>query len=197
VVSATTLRLYNRLPEFYRQADAAQPNWPLLRFLSLIVDPLGELEVLLDRIGDLARPNTADAAWLGWLAQLVGADLSGILVVADQRSAIAAASSGWQAGTKGSIASAAQTVLTGSKYAKVADHNAGDQWRVLVTTRNSETPGGTAAVLAAIAAKNVTPAGVQVDAAMLQASWDTLEAHYPTWAAWEAVGSWDGLEDTV
>jgi post-segregation antitoxin (ccd killing protein) len=210
-VSATTLRLYNRLPEFYRQADARQPDWPLLRFLSLVVDQLGELEVLYDRIdfvsvndggapgdtSDLVNPATADTNWLRWLAQLVGVDLSGLSAVADQRAAIASASSGWQAGTKGAIAAAAQSILTGGRYTKVADHNAGDQWRVLVTTRTSETPGGTAAVLAAIAAKKVTPAGVQIDAAILEASWDTLEARYPTWAAWDTTGSWDALQDTV
>lgn len=84
-VSATTERLYGSLPAFYRDADEPL-DWPLLRYLSLLGDQLGDLEELVDRIdfvraedvgsagdtSDLVDPATADAAWLPWLAQLVG-----------------------------------------------------------------------------------------------------------------------------
>lgn len=90
-VAPWTQRWWDRLPELYRAADEAQaagPNgFPLLRYLSLIGDQAGELEALTDRIklhrngdgvwlSDLGDPETADDAWLPWMAQLVGIDVT-------------------------------------------------------------------------------------------------------------------------
>lgn len=82
-----TARAWRGLPELYRAADEerleGEDGMPLLRFMSLLGDQAGELEDLLDRIAshlspegrwisELSDPATADAAWLGWLAQLAG-----------------------------------------------------------------------------------------------------------------------------
>jgi len=85
-VTDSTARLYDGLPEFYRTADAPT-GYALLRFLSLTGDLLGQVEDLADRIdvpddappgtvSDLVNPETADAGWLPWLTQLVGARLA-------------------------------------------------------------------------------------------------------------------------
>lgn len=89
VVSEFTRRWFAGLPELYRAADEAQDyqgddnGQPLLRYMSLIGDQAGEIETLVDRIAlhestdgvwwsDLANPDTADDAWLTWIAQLAG-----------------------------------------------------------------------------------------------------------------------------
>lgn len=211
VVHPTTQRLYDALPDFYRAADAHQvnPDYPLLRWLSLIGDQLGELEDLVDRVdyvtpndggapgdtSDLTDPATADPAWLAWLAQLVGVTLAPALTVDEQRAAITTASSGWRAGTRDGMADAARTALTGTKYVRIIDHYGGDQWRVEVLTRTTETP-DVALVLAAIVSKGAKPAGVELVAVAYVTTWAALEADRPTWADWEAAGNWQNLEET-
>ena len=216
-VHETTLELYRRLPAFYRTADGGQVDWPLLRYLSLLGDQLGELSDLQTRIdyvapddggapgdtSDLSDPATADQAWLPWLAQHLGVVLPPRLTEAEKRDAVAYASAGWRAGTKTAVADAAKTVLTGSKYARLYDHattriDAGTAtvWDVLIVTRPSETP-DVQAVLDTVVAKGAKPAGVELHHEAYSASWATLETQRPTWADWEAAGSWQNLEETV
>lgn len=215
IVHARTEAFYARLPDVYREADAAQDRgagdldgYPLLRWLSLIVDQLGEVADLLERIdyyspddrgapgdtSELVDPELADARWLPWLAQVVGVALAPNLSVADQRAAIAGAVTGYLKGTKQGIAAAAATALTGTRYVRVIPLYGGDQWRLEVRTRTSETP-STAAVLAAILDKRAKPAGVELVATTYAASWDTIEA-LGSWDAVEARGSWTALEET-
>lgn len=47
--SATTERLYARLPESYRNLDIQQ-NWELKKFISSIADQLGDIDALIQRI---------------------------------------------------------------------------------------------------------------------------------------------------
>jgi hypothetical protein len=220
-VHPTTERLYDQLPELYRRADDDQadgPNgYPLLRFLSLTGDLLGDLEDLIDRIqyiptdeggapgdtSDLADADAADEAWLTWLAQLVGVRLEPKLTTAEKRDAVRYASAGWRAGTKTAVADAAKTVLTGTKYARVYDHattrqNAGtqSQWDVLIVTRPSETP-DVGLVLATVVAKGAKPAGVVLHHEAYSATWATLATARPAWADWHAAASWRDLEETV
>ncbi|MDP9167762.1 MAG: hypothetical protein M3O32_17140, partial [Actinomycetota bacterium] len=169
-------------------------DWPLLRFLSLIGDQGGEVQTLLDRIGyvpvddggapgdtsDLANPATADLAWLPWLGQLVGVHLSPGVVGQAARDAIAHAASGFQVGTKGAIAAAAASVLTGTRYVRVYDHSVaaisdGTQWDVMVVTRTSETSSGPD-VLAAIVAQRAKPAGVVLHAVPYSATYTQTRA---------------------
>lgn len=212
--TATTEALYAALPELYRAADAergAGPSgYPLLRFLSLLGDQLADVEALVARAdyyshddggqpgdtSDLTDPATADAAWLPWLAQLVGARLPAGLTTAGRRGAVAGAVAGYFKGTKQGIQAAAQAALLGTRYVRVIPLYAGNQWRLEVRTRTSETP-STAAVAAAIVAANAKPAGVELVATAYEATWAQIEAAFPTWANLEATApTWLGVEET-
>lgn len=214
VVHAHTERLYARsIPGVYRDADEAQAGgpsgYPFLRYLDLIGAQAGELEDLYDRINyvpledggapgdtsELVDPDLADAAWLPWLAQLVGVRLRPLQTEAEQRASIAGASTGWRAGTRSAIEAVAATTLIGARDVDTIPHYGGDRWVLGVRTRPVETP-DPAATLAAIVNAEVKPAGVDLVHVAYAASWDTLEAAYPTWDDWEAAGSWDVLEST-
>ncbi len=216
-VSKTTRRLYDRLPEMYRTVDRdARGDFPLLRYLSVATGQAGAAEALLDRMdcltpdevreagaeappgpqtSHLVDPAEADAEWLPWLAQLVGARLRGGLTEADRRASIANAVGGWQAGTRAGIVAAAQQALTGPRYVTLANHHGGDPFAIGVTTLAPETA-SPAAVLAAVQEANAKPAGIVLTHTYYAASWATIEAEYPTWADREAAGSWGNIEAT-
>lgn len=169
---------------------------------------------------DLVDPETADTAWLRWLGWLVGVDASARLTDAERRAAIRGISTGgWAAGSQESIRAVVRPLLTGERLVMVHPGE-GDTWHIGVHTRRSETSVLTwdsleatyrdwgeieAAgswdglnprdVAAAIARANVRPAGTIIDVYLGTATWDSLEAGAPTWADWEAAGSWDALED--
>lgn len=151
---------------------------------------------------ELGDPQLADAAWLPWLASLVGAQLDAAATLPEKRDTIQFATSGWRAGTRGAIADAARSALEGSRYVQVLVHTSaefgsiadGTMWDITVVTRASETPDPDA-VLGAILRKGVKPAGAVLWTATYAASWDLVEALYPTWADWEAAG-WTKLEET-
>lgn len=205
-------RLYDALPEHYRTADAAG-DYPLYRWLAGVCAEQGALEALRERIdfispndggepgdtSDLADPTTADAAWLPWLAQLVGVGLRADWTDAEKRDAIQYASSGWRAGTKSAVADAARTELTGTKYARVYDHSVavpgdGGVWDVLIVTRTTETP-DVGRVLVAVERRGAKPAGVVLHHRAYEAGWATVESTYPTWDSIEAAGSWNRIQE--
>lgn len=214
--SPTVERLYGRYPEHYRDADELEADYPFKRFSALIGDQVGEVEAILDRINyvpldeggeagdtsELVNAELADNSWLDWLAQLVGVILEARLTEAERRDAVQDAPAGWQAGNKTAIAAAAKTALTGTKYAAVYDHSDGTgagigtatEWDVLIVTRPSETPDAPA-VLATVIAKKAKPAGVVLHHASYEASWDAIEAAFPTWDDIEAAGSWDAIQE--
>jgi hypothetical protein len=217
IYDAVTERFYyRRLSQMYRDADAAQ-GWPLKSWLSGILAQQQVAETLLDRFlyttpdvgglagdtSDLVDPATADAAWLPWLGQLVGARLDTSLPVADQRTAIAGAITGLRAGSKAAIANAAKKNLTGTKTVSVVDHStdtgslgSGGQWDVLIVTVASETPMGTAQVIADVIAAGQKPAGVQLWCKTFEASWSVIEAARPAWATgWDGF-TWRQIEET-
>jgi hypothetical protein len=208
IFTDATERAYAALPAVHREEDRLQPDpvagYPLKRWLSGLGDQVGEVDELIARIdfetpdameypeqavSELADPDLADAAWLPWLAQLLGVR-RGTLTDAGLRDAIRGAVSGFRAGTKGAIAAAASTVLTGTRAVAVYDHSISDpgdgggEWDVLIVTRASETPGGAASVLNAVAAANAKPAGVILRHAGTDVQWSVLIANRPTWAAW-------------
>lgn len=146
----------------------------------------------------LADPSQADAAWLPWLAQLVGATLDPGATEQEKRDTIRYATSGWRGGTRAAIADAAKTALTGTRYARVVPHmkpgmsgglQAGLIWDITIVTRASETPDANA-VLGAVLRKGVKPAGVVLWHAVYEATWDQIEAIYPMWFMREAL-TWD------
>ena len=87
-VHQTTTDLYNRLPNFYREADQDQSNadgslesyYPLLRYLSGAGELFGEIRDLITRFdyanngttSDLVDPVTANDAYIPWLAMIAG-----------------------------------------------------------------------------------------------------------------------------
>jgi hypothetical protein len=170
-VTALTDRLYAQLPAMYRDADEPL-DFPLLRFLSLLGDLAGEVDVLHDRVSadepggrsELADPAVADLAWLPWMAQMVGVRLPPNLTGQAARDAVAFASSGYRGGTKAAVADAARSALIGARYVKIHDHSItepgnGGEWDVLLVTRVSDTP-DVQAVLDAVVSKRAKPAGV-------------------------------------
>lgn len=211
--SLTTERLYLRLPEFLRAADARN-DWIMKTWLSGIADSQGEVDVLLSRIdywpkahggeaddtSDLVDARTADLEWLDWLGQLFGVKPAPGLSEQARRDAVQFASSGFRAGTKAGIADAARSALDGTRFAQVYDHSTfvigeGGEWDVLLVTRSSETP-DPGAVLRSVISKRAKPAGVLLWHRAYATSWDILEATYPNWDSWGATGSWNVIEET-
>jgi hypothetical protein len=203
---------YESLPQHYRDADASL-GWPLYKWLAGVGIEYGKVAALIEDIdyvtpddggapGDtstLTDPSVAPVAWLPWIAQLVGVPLRADLTDAEKRDAIAFASAGWRAGTKTAVADAAKTELTGTRFARVYDHSIfdpgdGGEWDVLIITRNSETP-DPARVLTAVSRRAAKPAGVMLYHRAYEASWDTVSATYPTWAAIDATGRWDAVQE--
>lgn len=208
-----TKQVYESLPEFYREDDA-QYGYDLLRWLSLILDEGDDALQKFGRIryvpvddggtpgdtSDLTDPDTANVEWLDWLAQLVGVALVPEMTEEEKRDAIRYASSGWQSGTKTSVAAAAKSVLTGSKYAKVYDHStdssaigAASVWDVLIVTRQSETP-DPALVLATVVRKRAKPAGVVLWHKVYLSSWSDRAIAYPTWQS-RTGKTWGQLQE--
>jgi hypothetical protein len=152
-----------------------------------------------NRLSTLGDPLQADPTWLTWLAQNVGAKLDPTASIAEQRDTILFATSGWRAGTTNAIEDAARSALTGSQYAQCLlatnGNVAGTPWDITIVTRASETP-DPAAVIDAVLRKGVKPAGATLHTRTYESSWDTLEGVRPTWADWEAAGSWTALEES-
>jgi hypothetical protein len=154
----------------------------------------------ISRPSALADPTQADAAWLPWLAQLVGATLDPAATEQEKRDTITYATSGWRGGTRQAIADAAKSVLTGTQYARIVPHfspvggslSETSIWDITIVTRSSETP-DPSAVVAAVLRKGVKPAGAVLWHASYGATWDQIEAIYPIWTMWEAL-TWDQLE---
>ena len=169
---------------------------------------------------DLVDPLTADVAWLAWLGWLVGVDASSRLTDAERRAAITGiATGGWAAGSQESLAAVVRPLLSGMRLVRIFPGEFGP-WTIGVHTRLSETSvltwDGIEATfrdwgeleaagswdglsprdpLAALLRANVIPAGVEVFHTLGVATWDSLAAGVPDWAAWEAAGSWEVLED--
>lgn len=209
--SDTTERFYERIPGVYRYEDS-QHNWQMKRWIAGLLEQMADVDVLLQRFryvppedgpevedlsSDLVNPMTADAAWLAWLAQLVGVHFDYILTTDLQRTVVANAVTGVQAGTKAAIVQAAQTVLTGTKTVyvypfsnNVGGIGAGGQWDVLVMTLAAETTGNVVNAIVNLGAK---PAGVKLYHVTYGANWTTVETTLPTWADWE-TRTWQQIE---
>lgn len=150
----------------------------------------------------LGDPVQAQASWLPWMAQMVGAQLDPAATEQEHRDTIRYATSGWRGGTRSAIADAAKSVLTGSKYARVIPHfrsavgggiEPGTVWDIVIVTITAETP-DPSEVLGAVLRKGVKPAGAVLYHSSYQATWDQIEAIFPQWRDWETAGSWDTIQ---
>lgn len=210
IFSDTMERLWERMPGVYKFEDA-QHNWQMKKWLSGVVDVFGDIDELIDRIkyvppqdgpelqdlhSDLVDPTTADAAWLPWLAQLVGVKFDYLLTEQQKRDRISTAIGGVQAGTKAAIIQAAQTALTGTKtvyvysFSNAGGIGAGTQWEVLLLTLAAETASD---VIVAVTNAGAKPAGVKLYHVTYGATWTTVEATLPTWTLWETK-TWEQIE---
>lgn len=114
---------------------------------------------------ELVDGRVADSAWLPWLAQLLGVDLSRTLSEADRRDKLRNPLP-WRAhGTPGAIAEAARTVLTPAPgtTAYVYSQAAGTSMLIALYTKHAETPTST--------------------------TWGQLKAAAPTWGDLRTLGA--------
>lgn len=117
VVTASTNRLYGRLPLAYREVDE-QGNWDLLRYLSLLGDQYQtKIETVETRIvaGELTSHALADPAWLPWLSWVAGVLMPAGATLAEQRS-MPVTTYARDVGTITYIAERAKRYLSGTKY---------------------------------------------------------------------------------
>lgn len=117
-------------------------------------------------VADLVDPGLADSAWLPWLAQLVGVNVTG-LTIEETRAALANPADAWAHGTPGAILKPVRELLPPGAYVDTLPHF-GDPFTIGLVTKQDETYGVT--------------------------TWGDLEALAPTWADLEALGSWNNLE---
>jgi hypothetical protein len=229
-LSTLARRLYNRLPNVYRQLDRRN-DYALLRYIGALCSFVGQADDMLDELrgarpvgpatpepwdldpDELARwranrvtklsmlgdPARAPVEWLPYLAQLSGAYLHPAAGEQERRDTIAAATSGFRAGSRAALAAAARSALTGSRYVSVTPNSTGQagstptMWDVLIRTRSTETP-DPQAVIDTIVRKGAKPAGVKLWYGTFGTSWDKIEALFPTWDDWEKR-SWDQIEE--
>lgn len=206
-VHPTTARLYAELPEFYRREDlddGGPDGAPLLRFLSLVGDQLGDLDDLVDRLdpdtgagSELLDADRADAGWLRWLGQLIGVRVPVGLSEVEQRIAVGGAVSGWRAGTRAALETAARSALTDpSGVVTVRPHSGGNPYVIGVSVDPEYAPPDLDDVVAAIEEARARPAGIRLIIDLYAATWATLETVRGTWGGFEAATMWVRLEGT-
>lgn len=159
----------------------------------------------IGRTSDLFDGRTADALWLPYIGQIIGADIGSLDSEADRRDAAINNYLGFQAGSREAIEAAIQSVLTGTKYIRVYPHrdgaggsttHIGTQWDILIITKVSETPGGASSIVDAINNKGAKPAGVVIHCITYSLTWASLESTFNTWTKIENAGTWANLESS-
>lgn len=139
ILDPTTERVYQQLPQHYRDSDALQ-DFQLKRYLGALLSSQDTVNNTIDRLtylspdeggspddtSEMVDPNVADESWLRWLGQLFGLQITGE-ITDNTRNEIINASS-FKAGTTDSIIAAAQSVLVGTKKVQVIKH-ADDSWQ--------------------------------------------------------------------
>ena len=182
-------RWYDSLPAVYRDADgedtSTSAGWPLYGYLDAVASPLRGPSATADRIaaGDLTDPNTADDAWIPWLAQAVGVTGTG---VAAQRAALVGLLTSPALGSREYLAAVTRTFLTGSRDVTVTPLSGwGIQIRVLAA--DLDLVGDLAGLTAALYATGQVPTGYQISCTADDVTWAQVDAALPTWAPGEGV----------
>ena len=162
---------------------------------SLGYDPIGE-------VSDLFDARTADAAWLAYIGQLVGVQLTKIPLEADKRDALINNYLGFRAGSNMALSAAVASQLTGTKYNRIyaqrdgaagSTTHVGTQWDILIITKTSETP-SPSTLVDEIIRKGAKPAGVVLHHMVYTLIWSLLESSFNTWTKIEANLTWENLE---
>ena len=162
---------------------------------------LVNLEAQARDTSDLVDPNTADDAWMTWLAQLVGARLRAELTPTERRDAVRQAAR-LQAGSQEALVAAARTALSGNRSVALYPHSKvdgglvmpGTPWDLTLVTNIGETPSGVG-VLDAVRRLEAKPAGVALHHTVFTGTWATFHSKYPTWAAIHAQPTWAKLQE--
>lgn len=159
------------------------------------------VDLPLGKASDLVNPRTANTGWLPWIAQFTGQDLASYKTMEEFRTVMSDVDNAYNAGTAGSIASAVQSVLSGTKTVRVfplttdvTQIGKATQWDVLVVTRTSESP-SESVMQAAVDRRKVKPAGVVLHYASHQSSWDAIEIANPDWNTWDTK-TWTQIEES-
>lgn len=152
---------------------------------------------------DLLDGRTADDEWLLYLGQLVGADLRHVHDMDARRDAVIRNILGFRAGSRQALEDATKNVLTGDKFVRIYPHrngagnsisSIGTQWDILIVTKPSETPPGSA-VIDEILRKNAKPAGVVLHHIVYGAIWSDIQTMFPSWSTLETTGkTWVNIE---
>jgi len=159
----------------------------------------------ISRTSDLLDGRTADAAWLPYIGQLVGANVIFLPTEAARRDAVVHNYLGFRAGSTAALEAATLSVLTGTKYVRIYPHrdglagsttHEGTEWDILIITKAGETPGGASSITDAITNKGAKPAGVVVHCITYSITWTSIEATFNTWTKIENALSWDNLESS-
>lgn len=106
----------------------------------------------------LASPSVCPDDWLDWCASLYGVTLSPGISAAAKRATIEDLPPQKRGGI-GSMARAAEATLTGTKHIALVERAAGHAYRIVASTRTSETPSEEATLAALLGQK---PAGVKL-----------------------------------
>jgi hypothetical protein len=157
----------------------------------------------IEETSDLFDGRTADEAWLPYIGQIIGANLTGMSTVAERRDAVINNYLGFRAGSVEALANATLSALTGTKYVRIYPHrdglagsttHEGTMWDILIITKASETPGGASSIIDAITSKGAKPAGVVLHCITYSLIWSSLQTTFDTWTKIENTLTWENLE---
>lgn len=167
-VTRITDLVYGRLPDYVRDADAAQ-DYALKRYLAALLEPNSDVVRLVDSTDpdtsvtgtcELANPAAVDSRWLPWLGWLVGIDTAN-LSESDRREAVAQASTLQRRGSAAALKKTIARTLTGTRSVRVFHNITGvDPYLITVLVRQSEVVDIDDTVAAALSEK---PAGADLD----------------------------------
>lgn len=150
---------------------------------------------------DLLDGRTANASWLPYIGQLIGAEV-GKLSEAEQRAAVVNNYLGFRAGSREALEYATKTLLTGTQFVRIYPHrdgafgsitSEGTEWDILIVTKEDETPVGID-IAEIIDSRGAKPAGVVLHHISYAITWTILVATFPTWEELEVAGSWGNIE---
>lgn len=145
VVSDAAEDLYAALEPAFTQYDEGL-DWPALNLCAAFVS--GDIDLIYQLVLDsdagpgwqiLLDPDRCPAAFLPWLAQVVGATLRPDMDEAARRAAIKSPEA-FGRGTIEAIEAVAKRRLTGTKTVIVEERYTGLAWRLRIVTLEEETP---------------------------------------------------------
>lgn len=167
-------------------------DWPLLQLLDVLTRGEGPIWELVEDpgMGDVLDVDVAPAAWLPFLAAVVGGRLTAAMTEAQRRLEIANPS-GYRRGLATTMRAFVDGLLTGQRVIVFRERD-GSPRHLTVRTRLSETPDPDAVLAALLANK---PAHHTIDyLAIDERDWEEVAE---TWATWDDVAGANATWDDV